>query len=295
MMLAGAVAAAFAAGVWLIARAVFPPARPLRVLADELAAPRAAVNLRGGSVGADPLRAWWRRLAERLAGTPSPRLTADLAVLHRTVARHTLDQLGYAAIFAALVALAAVAVPLAGVPLPVVPTGLALLLAVTAGWLYPSAEVRSRAARARRSWAHTLTVYVDVVGISLAGGAGVEDALMTAARAGDGPQFAELADVLRGAQTRRRRLWDALEELGARGDIPSLRELAAAIELAAESGTRIRETLMAKAAAMRVRQLTDIEADAQKASETMGVAPALMAVAAIVLIGYPALARFFEG
>ena len=73
-----------------------------------------------------------------------------------------------------------------------------------------------------------------------------------------------------------------------------LRELAAAVDLAAESGSRIRETLIAKAAAMRVRQLTETEADAQKASETMGIAPALMAIAAVVLIGYPAVARFLE-
>ncbi|MFV0308943.1 MAG: type II secretion system F family protein [Desertimonas sp.] len=295
MIVAGVLGAALAAGVWLIARALVPPARPLRVLSDELATPRAAVNLRASAAGADPLRAWWRRTAGRLAGTPSPRLTVDLAVLHKSLARHTLDQLGYAAVFAAMVVLAAVTMPLAGVAMPLLPAGLAVLSAIAAGWIYPGIEVRSRAARARRSWGQTLTVYVDVVGISLAGGAGVEDALMTAARAGDGPQFAELAETLRNAQTRRRRLWDALEDLGSRGDIASLRELAAAIELAAEAGTRVRETLIAKAAAMRVRQLTDIEAEAQKSSETMGVAPALMAVAAVLLIGYPALARFFEG
>ena len=38
-----------------------------------------------------------------------------------------------------------------------------------------------------------------------------------------------------------------------------LRELAASVELAAESGTRIRETLIAKAGAMRIRQLTEVE------------------------------------
>jgi len=42
---------------------------------------------------------------------------------------------------------------------------------------------------------------------------------------------------------------------------------------------------------MRIRQLTDAEADAQKSTETMGIAPALMAIAAVVLIGYPAVAR----
>ncbi len=137
-------------------------------------------------------------------------------------------------------------------------------------------------------------MYVDIVGISLAGGAGVEEALMVAAGAGSGPQFEELDATLRAAQTRRRKLWHALDDLGARADIVPLRELAAAVDLAAESGSRIRETLLAKANALRVRQLTEAEADAQRASETMGIAPALMAVAAVVLIGYPAVARFFE-
>ena len=86
-------------------------------------------------------------------------------------------------------------------------------------------------------------MFVDVVGISLAGGAGVEDALMVAAQAGNGPQFGELARAIRAAQTRRRKLWHALDDLGARCDIVALRELAAAVELAAESGSRIRETL----------------------------------------------------
>ena len=117
---------------------------------------------------------------------------------------------------------------------------------------------------------------------------------MVAASAGSGPQFEQLEATLRAAQTRRRKLWLALDELGERADIVPLRELAAAVDLAAESGSRIRETLLAKANAMRVRQLTEAEADAQRASETMGIAPALMAVAAVVLIGYPAVARFFE-
>lgn len=295
MIRAGLVGAGLAAGLWLIVRALVPTPRPLRTLAEELAAPRPAVNLRHAPNGATPLRARWERVARRLAGPGSPRLEADLAVLGRSAARHTLDQLGYATVFAGLVVAAAVAMPLASVPVPLVPAGVAFGLAVLAGWTYPAAEVRSRAARTRRNWAQALTVYVDVVGISLAGGAGVEEALMTAARTGTGPQFRELAETLRTAQTRRQPLWEAMDALGARTEVPALRELAASIELAADAGTRIRETLIAKASAMRIRQLTEAEADAQKASETMGIAPALMAVAAVVLIGYPALAQFFEG
>lgn len=293
MMRAGLLAALFGAGLWMVARGLTPTARPLRVLSDELVRPRSAP---GSGAGRAPMRTWWHGVAARLAGQPSTRLQADLAVLGRSPARHTLDQLGYAVVFAGLAAIPMTILPATG--LGGAPPALAVLFVVgfgTAGWLWPGVEVRSKAAAARRNWARSLTVYVDIVGISLAGGAGVEDALLVAARSGTGPQFLELAQALATAQTRRRPLWEAMDELGARGDIGALRELAAAVELAAESGSRIRETLIAKAAAMRIRQLTEIEADAQKASETMGVAPALMAVAAVVLIGYPAVARFFTG
>jgi tight adherence protein C len=291
MIWAAILAAGLGAGILLIARGLAPPARPLRVLAGELVAPRPAVGQArpGGGV-----RGWWERLAIRLSGRHSERLAADLAVLGRTEARHAVDKLGYALAFLVLGALPAALLPLAGIEVPPLSAALAALLFGGVGWCYPELEVRSRARTARRSWAQALTVYVDIVGISLAGGAGVEDALMVAADAGTGPQFAELRGTLRAAQTRRRKLWQALDDLGGRMDIVALRELAAAVDLAAESGSRIRETLIAKAAAMRVRQLTEAETDAQKASETMGIAPALMAIAAVVLIGYPAVARFLE-
>jgi len=290
---AALVGAGLAAGCWLVARALLPSARPLRTLAEELVAPRRAVAAH--AVPADGVRSRWRDLAARLSGGTSPRLAADLAVLGRDPLRHTLDKLGYGVAFLALALVPAVLLPVLDVEAPVLTAVLGALLFAIVGWLYPDLEVRSRAAAARRAWSAALTVYVDIVGISLAGGAGVEDALMVAARAGAGPQFEQLDATLRAAQTRRRKLWQALDELGVRADITPLRELASAVDLAAESGSRIRETLLAKATALRVRQLTDAEAEAQKASETMGVAPALMAIAAVVLIGYPALARFLSG
>ena len=292
MMWAAVLAGGFGAGIWLIARGLVPPARPLRALSGELVEPRETLIFRAGT--ASNVKRWWERLAIRFAGGASERLAADLAVLGRSSARHALDKLGYALVFLVLALIPGVLFPLLDVPVPTLSVLLAALLFAAAGWCYPELEVRSRARTARRAWARALTVYVDMVGISLAGGSGVEDALMVAADVGTGPQFRELGGTLRAAQTRRRKLWHALDDLGARMDVLALRELAAAVDLAAESGSRIRETLIAKAAALRVRQLTEAEADAEKASETMGIAPALMAVAAVVLIGYPAVARFLE-
>ena len=293
MIWAAVLAGALGAGLWLIARALVPPARPLRSLADELVEPRAAAaracrprRRRPAAVaparrppGRRPVRAPGRR--PRRARPHAGRATCSTS--SATPCCSSAWRSCRRSLF-----------PMLDVGVPVLTTLVGALLFAAAGWCYPDVEVRSRAVAARRSWSQALTVYVDIVGISLAGGAGVEDALMVAARAGTGPQFAELDATLRAAQTRRRKLWHALDELGARADILPLRELASAVDLAAESGSRIRETLLAKANAMRIRQLTDAEADAQKASETMGIAPALMAIAAVVLIGYPAVARFFE-
>ena len=292
MIWAAVLAGALGAGVWIIARALVPPARPLRALAEELVEPRAATSVRPFHSAAARKRS--HQLAARLAGAPSERLAADLAVLGRTGERYVLDKLAYALLFLALALVPAVLFAVLDVGVPALTSLVGAVLFAAAGWFYPDVDVRSRAVAARRAWSSALTVYVDIVGISLAGGAGVEDALMVAARAGTGPQFEQLNATLRAAQTRRRKLWHALDELGATADIVPLRELAAAVDLAAESGSRIRETLLAKANAMRIRQLTDAEADAQKASETMGIAPALMAIAAVVIIGYPAVARFFE-
>ena len=289
MIWAAVIAGGIGAGIWLIARGLAPPARPLRALAAELVAPREAL-LRPGPTGS--VRRGSERLALRLAGGHSERLAADLAVLGRSSARHAIDKLGYALVFLVLALIPAALFPLVSVAVPPVSIVLAALLFAGVGWCYPELDVRSRAWTARRAWSRALTVYVDIVGISLAGGSGVEDALMVAADVGTGPQFGELRDTLRAAQTRRRKLWHALDDLGARIDVVALRELAGAVDLAAESGSRIRETLIAKAAALRVRQLSEAEADAEKASETMGIAPVLMAIAAVVLIGYPAVARF---
>jgi Flp pilus assembly protein TadB len=285
---AAVMAAGLAAGVVLIARALWPPSRPLAALAVEVRQPRTATDPLGppGS-----LRAWWRRMANRLAVGTSRRTAADLAVLGRTPVRHQLDKLGYALVFSLVGVAAAVVAQLGAGTSAVYPlVGVVLLAAL--GFVYPDLEVRSKAVAARRAWSHALTVYVDIVAISLAGGAGVEDALLDASTAGHGREFDALAGALHAAQTRRRTLWDALDELGERIDVGQLRELAASIELAGETGSRIRETLLAKATAMRHRQLAEIETEAQRATETMGIAPALMALAAVVLIGYPAVARF---
>ena len=187
--------------------------------------------------------------------------------------------------------------PLLDVAVPLLAAVIGALLFAAAGWWYPDARGAARAPRPRgRAWAQALTVYVDIVGISLAGGAGVEDALMVAARAGSGPQFAAARrrparrpDPPPQAVARPRRARRARRHPCRCG---SWRRPSTWPPSPARGSAR---RCWPRPNALRVRQLTEAEAEAQKASETMGVAPALMAIAAVVLIGYPAVARFLSG
>ena len=118
MIWAALLAAGIGGGLVLIVRGLAPAARPLHLLADELTAPRARA---GGYRANDDARARWGRLVVRVTGAQSARLAADLSVLGRSSSRHTLDKLGYAGVFLAMVVAASALVPLAGVAVPVVP------------------------------------------------------------------------------------------------------------------------------------------------------------------------------
>jgi hypothetical protein len=131
MIWAAVLAAGIGAGICLIARALMPPARPLRVLAGELAEPRAALLANVGPAGS--LRRWWRRVAVRLGGGQSARLTADLAVLGRSSVRHAVDKLGYALVFLGVGLVPVVLFPLLDVAVPPASAVLAVLLLAGAG------------------------------------------------------------------------------------------------------------------------------------------------------------------
>ena len=220
-------------------------------------------------------------------------------MLGRTATLHTLDKLSFALLFGGLAAAPVLLFPLLGSGVAPTPTIFGVLLLVAVGWLVPDVVVRSRATATHHAWAQALTVYVDIVGISLAGGAGVEDALMVAAGAGSGPHF-EGARCLRSGRPRHAGGeacgTPSTSSAGPAGHRRPPRSWPRRWSWPAESGStdprdtrRPRRAAHAHPAADRGRGR-----GAASRPETMGIAPALMAVAAVVLIGYPAVARFFE-
>lgn len=155
-------------------------------------------------------------------------------------------------------------------------------------WQVPVKQVAT-ASRVRRSDMDlAVAVYLDLVNVLLAGGAGVETAMLAAAGAGDGFSFEQIRLALVRAQSSRGSYWDSLRELGERTGVESLEDVAHSVQLAGEHGARIRQSLAAKATALRGRNLARIEHEAEERTEQMGLPIVLLFLGFILLIGYPA-------
>lgn len=281
------------AGAALLLSAASPRPVALAAALDRLHRPRPR------SV-AGPTSSVTRLLGSSWAGTAAGRrltsaVGADLRLVGHTPEEHlarlvtvTLMGVLWAPAAAALMRVGGVAVPV------VLPVWVSLVLGVVA-FFVPSVSVRADAARRRRSFRHALSSFLDVLAVSLAGGKGVEGALVDAANAGQGWAFAELRRALLEASLRGETPWAGLDRLGVELEVPELRELAATAALAGDEGARVRTSIAAKARALRLRGLTDIEAAAQSASERMSLPVVLLMVGFVAFLGYPAVVQVLTG
>lgn len=172
---------------------------------------------------------------------------------------------------------------------------LIILSSATAiGFFLPDSQMRAKANSRRQDFLHAFSSYLDLVNVLLAGGAGTETALIAAAEAGDGWSFAEIRSALTRARSSRRSPWVELATLGATYNIAEISEVAGSVQLAGEHGARIRLSLSARADSLRNRHMGEIEADAQSATERMGIPMVLLFIAFIALIGYPAVHLVLE-
>ncbi|CAB4658042.1 unannotated protein [freshwater metagenome] len=149
-------------------------------------------------------------------------------------------------------------------------------------------ETSYAAQKCRGDMNMAVAVFLDLVNVLLAGGAGIETAILTAASAGDGWSFDCIRRTLARAQSSRDNYWDALERLGLEFEVQSLQDVAQSIRIAGEHGGRIRQSLSSRADALRKNNLALIEHEAQRRTERMGIPMVAMFVGFVVFIGYPA-------
>jgi tight adherence protein C len=283
-------------GLWALVVGFFPPRPALgAVLARASAPPAPAPILPTDGSG------WAARLGGpfvaplRTLGLPGPRLVRDLVVIGRPVSTHLAQQASGAVAGLLAPVLAQLLLTVGGLSLGAAPPVIAALVVAVVGFLTPSLQVHAEAKRLRVGFRHALSAYLDLVGITLAGGAGVDSALRDSVAIGHGWAFTQLRRALDTARLTRTTPWATLRQLGDELDVSELSELAASVSLAGTEGAKVRASLAAKAAALRTHQITDAEADAQAATERMSLPVMVLFLAFLIFIGFPALTQVLNG
>ncbi len=176
---------------------------------------------------------------------------------------------------------------LAGVRIPVViPVWLGLAVGGVFFFL-PDLEVKQQADARRRDFRHAIGAFLDLVSMNLSGGRGVPEALMAASEIGSGWALWRLRDALANARITGQTPWQALGALGQEVRVDELRDLAAALSLVADDGAKVRESLTARAASLRRRELADLEGRAGEKSQSMLVAQMLLCAGFLIFLTYP--------
>ncbi|MGB3441125.1 MAG: type II secretion system F family protein [Actinophytocola sp.] len=283
-------------GLWALVVYAFPPKPPLRTLVDRLhAAPAPPPILTADSDG------WALRVGRPFIkplaalGLPNRKLRNDLAVTGKSIEHHLAEKATLALTGLLLPILMHLLLVAADVGLGWAVPAVTSLLFALGGFLLPDISVRQEAERRRSTFRHALSAYLNLIRVLLAGGAGVDGALSDAVNIGKGWAFQQLRRALVTAKLTRTTPWSTLGQLGTELDVHQLSELAASVSLAGTEGARVRASLAAKAAALRTRELTDAEGEAQAATERMSLPVVMLFGGFLIFIGFPALASVLAG
>jgi tight adherence protein C len=298
LVLAGAVSAAGL--LWLAALLLPRRIDPVIALGRFDAAQRGDPGFTltpGDPTRAGRLAGWQAHIGSRIStgltgrGITQTALRHDLGLLGRTYESH-LGVQALAGLCGGLLAAASTAGMLAaGISVPPAATAALILLVGAVFALLPEADVRRRAAAHRRTFRHALGSFLDLVAMSMAGGRGLDESLISSARTGSAWPFALIAETLQRARAVGERPWTALRALGQRIGVDELTDLAGSVELVAESGSRIRDTLAARASTLRRRQIADSEGKAAEREQSLRIAQLIIGFGFVVFIGYPAVAN----
>jgi len=288
--------AGLGAGIWALVVYLFPPRPSLRALVDGLHTTSAPAPILEAEPGGWALRVGRPFIKPLTAlGLPNRKLGNDLAVTGKNVEHHLAEKATLALTGLLLPLLVQLLLIVVGAGLSWEMPGFTGIVLALLGFLLPDFAVRQEAERRRSQFRHALSAYLNLIRVLLAGGAGVDGALSDAVSIGRGWAFQQLHRALVTAKLTRTTPWNTLGRLGAELDVHQLSELAASVSLAGTEGARVRASLAAKATALRARELTDAEAEAQSATERMSLPVVMLFGGFLVFIGFPALASVLGG
>jgi tight adherence protein C len=285
--LAGALAGA---GLFLFLLALVPRRASLgRQVATFDGPRRPPLSAGAGQRGSRVSRRLGRLLAAFCAeqGWEFPSLRANLSIVGRPFENFLATKVLLGLFGLLLGPLLLVLFGLAGLRIPVViPVWLGLAVGGVFFFL-PDLEVKQQADARRRDFRHAIGAFLDLVAMNLSGGRGVPEALLAASEIGSGWALWRLRDALANARITGQTPWQALGALGEEVRVDELRDLAAALSLVADDGAKVRESLTARAASLRRRELADLEGQAGEKSQSMLVAQMLLCAGFLIFLTYP--------
>lgn len=287
LLISALVAGAAMSGTLLLLRAVWQPATPLEALLAELDRPVTSPPIdRRSQIG--------RRLAIR-TGWRASRVDEQLRIIDKTADQHAYEKL-IASIAGFILPIAfSVALQVGGIQVNWWYSAILALALAVVGFLYPDLPLADKVAQRQSEVRFALSNYLDLVSILSAGGAGIESALQHAANAGEGRVFDDLRGALRRAQVSGETPWQSLDELGERLGVEELCELSATIAVAGTHGGRIRQSLTAKADALRAAQAARVEELEEQRSEKMVVPVSVMVLGLVMFVGFGAVQAINSG
>jgi tight adherence protein C len=296
-MIAGAIAGG---GLFLLAFALIPRrvslARQIAALDTSATAshpPPLPPSLARRTAGGDSEIS--RRLGRALArfcaeqGWEFPSLRSNLTLVGKSFESYLATKVLLAVFGLIIVPLFFAGLSVAGLHLSVlVPVWVALAVAA-AFFFLPDLELKQQADKRRKDFRHAVGAFLDLVAMSLAGGRGVPEALMGASEIGGGWAMWLIKDALANARITGQTPWQALGTLGEELKVDELRDLSAALSLVAEDGAKVRESLTARAASLRRKEIAELEGQAGERSQSMLVAQMLMCAGFLLFLIFPAV------
>jgi tight adherence protein C len=284
------------AAVWGLLLALRPPRTDLVAAVNRFERRRAAYPVAGEETTREELAAIARWLERQAAhrGWEFASVRHNLALTDKSLEQHLLTKAGLALFGLLLPGLLAAGMWLTGSGMPltitlVVGLGLAALF-----FFVPDLSVAEKAARRRLELRRALSIYLDLVAMSLAGGRGIPEALPTSAAIGERWAFELIAHTLATARRTGVSAWVALGDLGQRTGISELQDLGSALSLVANDGARVRESLTVRASSLRRRLLAEAEGAAKKKTAGLSRAQIVLAVGFMIFLGYPAAVNIFS-
>jgi hypothetical protein len=251
--------------------------------------------LPGESPAATPPEGFYESLGARLRRLPGVTIPRrELALVGRTPERHLAQKLLSALFGLVVFPYAAFMASLTAISIPVlVPAFFSLALAAVM-WFLPDLLLRSQAAEARVDYLHAVASYLELVALERAGDRGPAEALISAARVGNGPVLRRISAALDRAMLDRQPPWEGLADLAEELGLTPLQDLADTMRMAGTDGAAVYKTLRARAANLRSELLSDELAKANVVSERMVLPGTGLVVVFTILVGFPAVSRMMQ-